>query len=80
MSAASNHALHKLEFQHLCVFTGNTSIGPTLHHMWEQEKGHRKKFEELLPKYRVRPTILVPLWNVAGFVLGAGVLSSYIIF
>lgn len=40
--------------------------------MWDQEKYHLKTFEELIPKYRVRPTFLMPFWNVAGFALGAG--------
>lgn len=40
--------------------------------MWEQEKKHRSKFEQLIKKHRVRPTAMLPLWNVAGFVLGAG--------
>lgn len=51
---------------------GRTSKGPTIQHMWDQEKVHRAKFEELIRKYRVRPTVMVPIWNVAGFVLGAG--------
>ncbi|XP_033215960.1 5-demethoxyubiquinone hydroxylase, mitochondrial [Belonocnema kinseyi] len=51
---------------------GNSSVGPTIRHMWEQEKKHRAKFEELIVKHRVRPTALLPIWNVAGFVLGAG--------
>ncbi|XP_003707332.2 ubiquinone biosynthesis protein COQ7, mitochondrial isoform X1 [Megachile rotundata] len=51
---------------------GRTAVGPTIQHMWDQEKKHRAKFEELIQKYRVRPTVLTPLWNVAGFVLGAG--------
>ncbi|XP_066589809.1 5-demethoxyubiquinone hydroxylase, mitochondrial [Prorops nasuta] len=51
---------------------GQTSAGPTIQHMWEQEKVHRAKFEELIRKHRVRPTALVPLWNIAGYVLGAG--------
>ncbi|XP_042887214.1 5-demethoxyubiquinone hydroxylase, mitochondrial-like isoform X2 [Penaeus japonicus] len=51
---------------------GKTSVGPVIQHMWDQEKEHKAKFEELIPKYRVRPTVLVPLWNVAGFALGAG--------
>jgi len=38
--------------------------------MWEQEKDHLKKFEELIPKYRVRPSALLPIWNIAGFALG----------
>jgi len=51
---------------------GHTDKGPTLQHMWDQEKVHRAKFEELIRKYRVRPTVMTPIWNVAGFVLGAG--------
>jgi len=51
---------------------GKTSVGPVIQHMWDQEKEHRAKFEELIPKYRVRPTVLVPIWNIAGYVLGAG--------
>lgn len=51
---------------------GNTAEGPTIHHMWEQEKRHRETFERLINEYRVRPTALTPLWNVAGFMLGAG--------
>lgn len=51
---------------------GKTSVGPTIQHMWDQEKKHRAEFEKLIRKYRVRPTVFTPLWNVAGFVLGAG--------
>lgn len=51
---------------------GNTKMGPTIKHMWEQEKDHRERFEKLINKYRVRPTALTPIWNVAGFALGAG--------
>lgn len=50
----------------------NTPAGPTIQHMWEQELEHRKKFEELINKYRVRPTALTPIWHIAGFALGAG--------
>ncbi|KAI8123161.1 mitochondrial, 5-demethoxyubiquinone hydroxylase [Lucilia cuprina] len=51
---------------------GNTPMGKTIGHMWEQEKEHRRQFEGLIRKHRVRPTVMTPLWNVAGFVLGAG--------
>ncbi|XP_061709330.1 5-demethoxyubiquinone hydroxylase, mitochondrial [Cydia pomonella] len=51
---------------------GNTAEGPTIKHMWEQEVKHRERFEQLINEYRVRPTVLTPIWNVAGFVLGAG--------
>lgn len=51
---------------------GNTEKGPLIQHMWDQEKRHREKFEELIRKHRVRPTVMTPIWNVAGFALGAG--------
>jgi ubiquinone biosynthesis monooxygenase Coq7 len=40
-------------------------------HMAEQEAAHRAKFDALLAKRGVRPTALQPVWNVAGFALGA---------
>ncbi|MDA8654205.1 demethoxyubiquinone hydroxylase family protein [Alphaproteobacteria bacterium] len=40
-------------------------------HMAEQEQTHLKKFDELLVEHDVRPTALAPLWNIAGFALGA---------
>lgn len=49
---------------------GKTSAAPTIHEMWEQEKVHLAKFEELIPKYRVRPSLLLPIWNAAGYALG----------
>lgn len=41
-----------------------------LQQMWNQEKDHLRKFNELMIAYRVRPTVLLPFWNVAGFILG----------
>lgn len=49
-----------------------TDVGPLIQHMWDQEKAHLAKFEELIGEYRVRPTILHPFWKAAGYALGAG--------
>ncbi|XP_019608614.1 NADPH-dependent 3-demethoxyubiquinone 3-hydroxylase, mitochondrial isoform X3 [Rhinolophus sinicus] len=51
---------------------GRSSVGPVIQKMWDQEKDHLKKFNELMVTFRVRPTILMPFWNVVGFALGAG--------
>jgi len=51
---------------------GNTKSGQLIQHMWDQEKEHLRVFETLIPKYRARPTALLPIWNIAGFALGAG--------
>jgi ubiquinone biosynthesis monooxygenase Coq7 len=39
--------------------------------MASQEERHLKRFDALMAERRVRPTMLQPLWNVAGFALGA---------
>ncbi|CAG8765270.1 14120_t:CDS:2, partial [Dentiscutata heterogama] len=38
--------------------------------MWDQEKHHLRTFDEMIPRYRVRPTLLRPVWEAAGFILG----------
>ncbi|GGD61440.1 demethoxyubiquinone hydroxylase family protein [Erythrobacter arachoides] len=40
--------------------------------MAEQERGHRAEFDALMARRGVRPTALHPLWNIAGYALGAG--------
>ena len=51
---------------------GNTPVGDTIQHMWDQEKVHLATFNSLIPHHRARPTILLPFWHLAGFALGAG--------
>lgn len=50
----------------------NTPSGPVIEEMQEEEEKHLAEFEKLMRKHRARPTVLMPLWNVAGFALGAG--------
>jgi ubiquinone biosynthesis monooxygenase Coq7 len=39
--------------------------------MASQEERHLKRFNALMAERKVRPTLLQPLWDVAGFALGA---------
>ena len=50
---------------------GNTDEGPILRHMQEQELEHLQAYNRLAVQHSVRPTVLQPLWHVAGYVLGA---------
>lgn len=50
---------------------GRTKAAPALRHMAEQERRHLEEFDRLMVERRVRPTLLQPLWHVAGFALGA---------
>ncbi len=49
----------------------NSEASRKIAHMARQEREHNKVFDRLLVERRVRPTALSPLWNVAGFALGA---------
>ena len=55
----------------IAVFGKESKIGKTIKHMADQEQEHIDKFNELILEHRVRPTALLPIWNFAGFALGA---------
>ena len=55
----------------IAIFGKNSQIGKTIQHMADQEQEHIDKFNELIIKHKVRPTVLLPIWNIAGFSLGA---------
>jgi len=48
----------------------NHAMGPEIQHMMEQEVEHLEAFETLLNERQVRPSLLDPLWDAAGFALG----------
>ncbi len=50
---------------------GTKASVETITHMAEQEQGHLKAFDRLVNERGVRPTMLAPIWHVAGFALGA---------
>lgn len=51
---------------------GRGRHGDTLRHMAAQELEHLRYFEKQLNERQVRPTLLQPMWKVAGWALGAG--------
>ncbi len=55
----------------LAVLRGSDAE-PVVREMLEHELTHLDKFDEELVNRQVRPTLLQPLWHVAGFALGAG--------
>lgn len=54
----------------LAVLRPNCSEAKLIARMAAQEQRHLKRFDRLMAERRVRPTMLQPLWNVAGFALG----------
>ena len=65
------------EFGAVRIYEGQLSVlrksacAPVILHMADQEKHHLETFDAMLVERQVRPTILGPLWRVAGFALGA---------
>ena len=49
----------------------NSEAGRKIAAMARAEREHNQVFDRLLTERRVRPTVLQPLWSVAGFALGA---------
>ena len=55
----------------LAVLRRNSANAKLIQRMAAQEQRHLARFDSLMAERRVRPTALQPLWNVAGFALGA---------
>ena len=55
----------------LAVLRANCAEAKLISRMAAQEQRHLARFNQLMVERRVRPTALQPLWNVAGFALGA---------
>ena len=70
---------HAGEFGAVRIYQGQLAVLRTkketankIAHMLAQEEIHFKTFDDMIKDRHVRPTILSPLWNVAGYALGAG--------
>ncbi|MXW91634.1 MAG: demethoxyubiquinone hydroxylase family protein [Rhodospirillaceae bacterium] len=50
---------------------GDSEDGPVLREMAEQEQKHLDTFNRMIVERQVRPTVMTPVWHVAGFALGA---------
>jgi ubiquinone biosynthesis monooxygenase Coq7 len=55
----------------LAVLRDNCPEAKLIARMAAQEERHLARFNALMAERRVRPTVLQPFWNVAGFALGA---------
>jgi ubiquinone biosynthesis monooxygenase Coq7 len=68
---------HAGEFGAKRIYEGQLAVlrgkpeAKAIEHMYHQELEHLKAFEKLMVERRARPSALHPLWNAAGFALGA---------
>ena len=68
---------HAGEFGARRIYEGQLAVlrgkpeAAAIEHMYAQELEHLKTFEKLMVERKVRPSALHPVWNAAGFALGA---------
>ncbi len=55
----------------LAILRRNSANARLIARMAAQEQRHLERFDRMIAERRVRPTALQPLWNIAGFALGA---------
>lgn len=63
------------EYGAVRIYQGQRAVlrnNKALKHMESQEREHLARFNALVAEHKVRPTLLQPLWHLAGFALGAG--------
>jgi ubiquinone biosynthesis monooxygenase Coq7 len=71
VNQAGEYGATRIYAGQLAVLRRNGSAAKLITRMAGQEERHLARFNALLTERRVRPTALQPLWNVAGYALGA---------
>ena len=71
VNQAGEYGATRIYAGQLAVLRQNCPEAKLVARMAAQEQRHLDRFNTLMGQRRVRPTALQPLWNVAGFALGA---------
>lgn len=71
VNQAGEYGATRIYAGQLAVLRRNCPESKLIARMATQEERHLNRFNALLAERRVRPTLLQPVWNVAGFALGA---------
>lgn len=71
VNQAGEYGATRIYAGQLAVLRRNSSASKLIARMAAQEERHLARFDRMMTERRVRPTALQPVWNVAGFALGA---------
>jgi 3-demethoxyubiquinol 3-hydroxylase len=71
VNQAGEYGAKRIYAGQLAVLGSNSPAARSISHMAEQEARHLAEFDAMIAERGVRPTALQPLWDVAGFALGA---------
>jgi ubiquinone biosynthesis monooxygenase Coq7 len=71
VNQAGEYGAARIYAGQLAVLGRSSPAAHQIARMAAQEQRHLDRFDQLMAERRVRPTALQPLWQVAGFALGA---------
>ena len=71
VNQAGEYGATRIYAGQLAVLRGNSPASKLIARMNGQEQRHLQRFNALMAERGVRPTVLQPVWDVAGFALGA---------
>jgi len=71
VNQAGEYGATRIYAGQLAVLRANCAEAKLISRMAAQEQRHLQRFDRMVAERGVRPTALQPLWNVAGFALGA---------
>jgi 3-demethoxyubiquinol 3-hydroxylase len=71
VNQAGEYGAKRIYAGQLAVMGDRTPAARSIAHMAEQEQRHLSAFDRMMAERGVRPTALHPVWDVAGFALGA---------
>ena len=71
VNQAGEYGATRIYAGQLAVIGQDRPAGRVIARMARQEQRHLERFDRLMAERGVRPTVLQPVWKVAGFALGA---------
>jgi len=71
VNQAGEYGATRIYAGQLAVLRRSSPAAKLIARMDGQERRHLERFNALMAERRVRPTVLQPVWDVAGFALGA---------
>jgi len=71
VNQAGEYGAKRIYEGQLAIMGNRTPAARSISHMAEQEERHLQFFNDMIAKRAVRPTLLQPVWEKAGFALGA---------
>lgn len=71
VNQAGEYGAARIYAGQLAVMGRRSRVASEIAHMAAQEQRHLDGFDRLMTDRRVRPTVLAPMWHIAGYALGA---------